>query len=51
MASGTLATLVRDLAQADPVPWGNVVDNDGTHAVVINEYGWLWLNRDGSPTI
>jgi beta-galactosidase len=20
------------------------------HAFVINEYGWLWLNRDGSPT-
>ncbi len=23
---------------------------DGRHAVVINEYGWLWLNRDGTPT-
>ena len=23
---------------------------DGQHAVVINEYGWLWLNRDGTPT-
>ncbi|MGD0580189.1 MAG: hypothetical protein ABSC08_14810, partial [Bryobacteraceae bacterium] len=22
-----------------------------THAVMINEYGWLWLNRDGSPTL
>lgn len=21
------------------------------HAKVINEYGWLWLNRDGSPTL
>ncbi|MCL4797101.1 MAG: hypothetical protein KJZ84_21215 [Bryobacteraceae bacterium] len=21
------------------------------HAVLINEYGWLWLNRDGSPTL
>lgn len=20
------------------------------HALVLNEYGWLWLNRDGSPT-
>lgn len=20
------------------------------HAVILNEYGWLWLNRDGSPT-
>jgi len=22
-----------------------------THAVMINEYGWLWLNRDGTPTL
>lgn len=21
------------------------------HAVIANEYGWLWLNRDGSPTL
>ncbi len=21
------------------------------HAVICNEYGWLWLNRDGSPTL
>lgn len=21
------------------------------HAPVLNEYGWLWLNRDGSPTL
>ena len=21
------------------------------HPVLINEYGWLWLNRDGSPTL
>ncbi|HEY3756885.1 MAG TPA: glycoside hydrolase family 2 TIM barrel-domain containing protein [Opitutaceae bacterium] len=39
-----------DLATADPIPQGNARHNDGTHAVVINEYGWLWLNRDGTPT-
>jgi beta-galactosidase len=38
------------LAKADPVPQGNANHNDGKHAVVINEYGWLWLNRDGTPT-
>ena len=38
------------LATSDPVPQGNVSKNDGTHAVIINEYGWLWLNRDGTPT-
>jgi len=21
------------------------------HALILNEYGWLWLNRDGSPTL
>jgi hypothetical protein len=21
------------------------------HATIVNEYGWLWLNRDGSPTL
>ncbi|MBZ5584849.1 MAG: hypothetical protein LAQ30_22090 [Acidobacteriia bacterium] len=21
------------------------------HAAYVNEYGWLWLNRDGSPTV
>lgn len=39
-----------NLATADPIPHGNVSPNDGRHAVVINEYGWLWLNRDGTPT-
>ena len=39
-----------NLATADPVPQGNATHNDGKHAVVINEYGWLWVNRDGTPT-
>jgi len=39
-----------DLAAADPVPQGNQLRNDGNHAVVINEYGWHWVNRDGTPT-
>jgi hypothetical protein len=39
-----------NLATADPIPHGNVTPNDQKHAVVINEYGWLWLNRDGTPT-
>ena len=40
-----------NLATADPVPQGNVTRNDGKHAVIINEYGWLWLNRDGRPPL
>jgi hypothetical protein len=31
------------------------VTNNGTsktgHAMILNEYGWLWLNRDGTPTL
>ena len=41
---------LRDLATANPVPQGNSLANDGKHAVIINEYGWHWLNRDGTPT-
>ncbi len=40
----------RDLANADIIPEGNALKNPGTNPVIINEYGWLWLNRDGSPT-
>jgi hypothetical protein len=39
-----------DLATETPVPQGNELPNTGDSPVVINEYGWLWLNRDGSPT-
>ena len=39
-----------DLTNADPVPQGSAIHNDGKHAVIINEYGWLWVNRDGTPT-
>jgi beta-galactosidase len=40
-----------DLARAERVPRSNEHRaHDGRHAVVINEYAWLWLNRDGSPT-
>lgn len=39
-----------DLAKAEGLPQGNPLRNDGQHAAVINEYGWLWLNRDGTPT-
>jgi len=32
------------------VPQGSAIPNDEKHAVIVNEYGWLWLNRDGTPT-
>ena len=45
-----------DLAKADRIPKeAQEISKDGNrvgagHAIVINEYGWLWLTRDGAPT-
>jgi beta-galactosidase len=38
------------LATSNPVPQDGNQHNDGGNGVIINEYGWLWLNRDGTPT-
>jgi hypothetical protein len=40
------------LAEAAPLPSsdGNQTSNIESYPIIINEYGWLWLNRDGSPT-
>jgi hypothetical protein len=32
---------------ADP---GTLNRKPGTSPIIVNEYGWLWLNRDGTPT-
>jgi hypothetical protein len=37
-----MATLEKPNGMAPKAPSG--------HALILNEYGWLWLNRDGSPT-
>ncbi len=29
---------------------GSALLNEGDNPIIINEYGWLWLNRDGTPT-
>ena len=35
----------------DPHGWDPPEDNDRyPNPIIINEYSWLWLNRDGSPT-
>jgi hypothetical protein len=39
-----------DLVNVSGVPRGNPIPNAGTNAIILNEYGWLWLNRDGTPT-
>jgi len=42
----------KDIANVSVIPEGNNRPNDQQHPIVINEYGWLWLNRDGSlPTL
>ena len=38
------------LARVPGVPKGNARANSGNNPIIINEYDWLWLNRDGSPT-
>lgn len=40
---------LKDISKNE-VPPGNQYPNNGNFPVIINEYGWLWLNRDGSPT-
>ena len=32
-----------------PAPSGSTSKTG--HAMILNEYGWLWLNRDGTPTL
>ena len=40
-----------DIAKDTGVPDGNVgINNTARNPIIINEYGWLWLNRDGTPT-
>lgn len=38
------------LARVSGRPGGNPAPNRYTNAIILNEYGWLWLNRDGTPT-
>lgn len=41
---------LKDIANASVIPEGNQYTNHESFPVIINEYGWLWLNRDGTPT-
>ena len=45
------------LLQSDYPPCEHLAGDPGTlgwkpgkNAIIVNEYGWLWLNRDGTPT-
>jgi hypothetical protein len=46
---GELKFKMSDLETLDSRPRPGQLPSD-RHAPIINEYGWLWLNRDGSPT-
>lgn len=44
-----LATMTGEVGRPTG-PRGNPVINTGDNPVIINEYGWMWLNRDGTAT-
>jgi hypothetical protein len=46
---GKLTFHMSDLETMDGKPRPGSLPSD-TNAPLINEYGWLWLNRDGTPT-
>ena len=46
---GTLTFKMSDLETRDGSPAPGALPTD-TNPPLVNEYGWLWLNRDGSPT-
>ncbi|MBI5386828.1 MAG: hypothetical protein HZA90_19320 [Verrucomicrobia bacterium] len=47
---GKLGFKMSDLEKMDGKPRKGALPSD-TNPPLINEYGWLWLNRDGSPTV
>ena len=49
-ARGKLTFSMTNLETMDGAPRKGVLPSD-TNPPLINEYGWLWLNRDGSPTL
>jgi hypothetical protein len=49
-ANGKLTFNMTQLETMDGKPRPGSLPSD-KHAPLINEYGWLWLNRDGTPTL
>ena len=53
MQSGSMGKLTFSMTQLETMdgkPNRGALPSD-TNPALINEYGWLWLNRDGSPTL
>ena len=46
---GKLTFQMSDLEKGDGKPKGKLPSD--TNPKLVNEYGWLWLNRDGTPTL
>jgi hypothetical protein len=44
-----LAQMTGEVGQPK-TPQGSARPNEGHNPVIINEYGWMWLNRDGTAT-
>lgn len=47
---GKLTFKMSDLEAMDSKPKPGQLPSD-TNPALVNEYGWLWLNRDGTPTL
>ncbi|HOD80723.1 MAG: Beta-galactosidase [Planctomycetes bacterium ADurb.Bin126] len=47
---GNASFRLSGMSRVSPTPRGNPHANKEGNAIIINEYGWLWLNRDGTPT-
>jgi beta-galactosidase len=41
---------LKDMVKVSPVPNLREAQRKFNVPIIINEYGWLWLNRDGTPT-
>jgi beta-galactosidase len=41
---------LKDMVNVSPVPNLRDAQRKFNVPIIINEYGWLWLNRDGTPT-
>lgn len=47
---GRKAFKLADMANVSPIPYLRDPQKKLQAPIIINEYGWLWLNRDGTPT-
>jgi beta-galactosidase len=51
MSSGYFGKLSFKMTDLEKMDGRSKANLPAGHAPIINEYGWLWLNRDGTPTV